>query len=80
MFEKMTRTDEFLEIFLESIKVRVNLDQQAVTIGRGDWFTWDCGTQQVEIAPGVNHFIEPSGNLVGIRFSTGKPQVIPKQQ
>lgn len=80
MVEKMTQTDEFLEIFLESINVRVNLDQQAVTIGRGDWFAWDCKTQQMEIAPGVIHFIEPGENLVGIRFSTGKSPVIPKRQ
>ncbi|MEN8214743.1 MAG: hypothetical protein ABFR19_10315 [Pseudomonadota bacterium] len=64
---------KFLPIFPEtslslgSLYVRHDLVTQSITVYLKAWHLWDLDTRQIEIAAGVYHFVEPDGDLVGIR-------------
>ena len=62
-------TGQFFELWLDSSGhfVRIDLYNKSVTTAFTDWFSWHVDTTQVEVASGVYHFIEPNGNLVGIK-------------
>ena len=53
-----------------SLFIRHDLFNQSVTVYLKAWFLWHVDTQQTEVANGVFHFIEPSGNLAGIRCNS----------
>ena len=56
-----------IEMTLGKLLVRTDLDQNSVTVGFRQWFEWDVDTRQVEIAPGVIHFIQPDDTIIGLR-------------
>ena len=53
-----------------SLFIRHDLFKPSVTVYLKAWFLWHVDTDQIEIANGVFHFIEPSGNLAGIRCNS----------
>ena len=53
-----------------SLFIRHDLFNQSVTVYLKAWFLWHVDTQQTEVANGVFHFVEPSGNLAGIRCNS----------
>ena len=57
-------------VSLGSLFIRHDLFKPSVTVYLKAWFLWHVDTQQTEVANGVFHFVEPSGNLVGIRCNS----------
>ena len=58
------------DISMGSLYVRHDLVSQCVTIYLKPWYLWDLDTQQVEIAPGIYYFVEPNGDLTGVKSLT----------
>mgnify|MGYP001546118283 FL=1 len=66
--------DQFLELCIDPgrLFVRVDLRHKSITTGFKDWFSWHVDTVQQQIAQNIIHFIEPGGQVVGIKsFSLG---------
>ena len=57
-------------VSLGSLFIRHDLFKPGVTVYLKAWSLWHLDTQQTEVAHGVFHFIEPSGDLVGIRCNS----------
>lgn len=49
------------------LQLRQNLINHSVTIGIKNFSDWDEGTEQVKISKSVIHFIQPNGELVGLK-------------
>ena len=67
-----------IEMTLGGILVRVDLDQNSLTIGLKPWLEWDVNTEQVRIDTGVIHFIQPDNRIIGLRVdqSSTSPEKI----
>ncbi len=52
---------------LASLAIRQDLLNFAVTIGIKDFSFWDLDTEQIQISETVIHFIQPDGELVGLK-------------
>lgn len=50
-----------------SLDMRQDLTDHAVTIYFRDWESWDMVTKEVEINELLIHFVESSGEVVGIK-------------
>jgi hypothetical protein len=57
-------------VSLGSLFIRHDLTKQSATIYLKAWFLWHVDTAQIAVANGVFHFVEPSGDLVGIRCNS----------
>ena len=57
-------------VSLGSLFIRHDLYEPSATIYLKAWFLWHVDTQQIAVANGVFHFVEPSGELVGIRCNS----------
>jgi hypothetical protein len=55
------------DVSLGSLYVRHDLVSQSVTIYLKPWVQWDLNTQEVNITTSIIHFVEPDGDLVGIK-------------
>ncbi len=56
-----------IETSFGSLSIRQDLDNHSVTIGLKDFLTWDVDTEQVLISKTIIHFIQPDGELVGLK-------------
>jgi len=54
-----------------SLHLRQDLINQCITIGIKEFNDWDIDTKEVEISKTVIHFIEPDGELVGVKIFSG---------
>lgn len=65
---------QFMELCVDPGKlfIRIDLHHKNITTGFKDWFAWHVDTAQVEVASRVYHFIEPDGNIVGIKTCAGE--------
>ncbi len=50
------------------LSVRIDLDLGSITIGRGKFFDWHVDTDQLEIESGLDFFVLPNLNQVGLRI------------
>ncbi|GAA0406237.1 hypothetical protein GCM10009133_13600 [Cocleimonas flava] len=50
-----------------SLSMRQDLINHSVTIGLKDWSLWDLDTEQVQFSKSIIHFIQPDGELVGLK-------------
>ena len=50
-----------------NLSIRQDLINHAVTIGIKDWSLWDIDTQQIQFSESIIHFIQPDGELVGLK-------------
>jgi hypothetical protein len=57
---------------LGKLYIRQDLLIQSATIYFKAWYLWDVDTAQVQISSSLTHFIQPNGEIVGIKcFSAG---------
>ncbi len=65
---------QFMELCVDpdGLFVRIDLKGKSITTGFKDWFSWHVDTAQVEVTSRVYHFVEPDGNLVGIKTCAGE--------
>lgn len=54
-------------IALGNLSIRQDLINHAVTIGIKDWSLWDLDTEQIQFSKSIIHFIQPDGELVGLK-------------
>lgn len=50
-----------------TLHLRQDLINQCITIGIKRFNDWDIDTKEVQISPTVIHFVQPDGELVGIK-------------
>ena len=50
-----------------SLATRQDLENYSITIGIKDFESWHLDTEQVQISNTVIHFIQPDGELVGLK-------------
>ncbi|OOY33817.1 hypothetical protein [Solemya velum gill symbiont] len=55
-------------ISIGELSIRIDLNQKAITIGRGKFFDWNVDTEQLYIEPGLDFFVLPNLNQVGLRM------------
>lgn len=60
---------EFIELRLNTkgCHVRISLGEGAMTTTFKDWFSWHVDTEQRQLAHNIIHFVEPNGEVVGIK-------------
>ena len=51
-----------------ALNVRFDFEQQWLTVAFLPWFDWHIDSVQAELAPGLVHFIEPDGRIVGVKI------------
>jgi len=56
-----------MQITTGKLLARFDFDRQWLTLAFRPWFDWHVDTCQISIAPGVIHFVEPTGHIVGIK-------------
>lgn len=56
-----------IESTFGNLDMRQDLTDHAVTIYLKDWDSWDMDTKEVEINEMLIHFVETSGDVVGIK-------------
>jgi len=54
-------------IVRDKLFVRIDLGQQNITTGFKEWFSWNVDTRQQQVSSNIIHFIEPGGQIVGIK-------------
>ena len=60
---------------LSNQHIRFDLINKSVSVYFKDWTLWAVDTSQVEITEFLIHFIQPDGEIVGIKcFSAGENQ------
>ena len=50
-----------------NLSMRQDLINHSVTIGLRDYTDWHLDTEQVQISSSIIHFIQPDGELVGLK-------------
>lgn len=56
-----------IESSLGNLNIHQNLDDFGTTIYFKDWMSWDVDTEEVSINKFLTHFVESSGEVVGIK-------------
>lgn len=56
-----------MQITTGRLLMRLDFDRQWLTVAFRPWFDWHVDTKQIPIAPGLIHFVEPTGRTVGIK-------------
>jgi len=56
-----------LDTSMGGLRSRTNLDDHSISIYLRNWSDWHWDTEQVSISPQVIHFVEPNGNIVGLK-------------
>ena len=49
------------------LKLRQDLINYSITVGIKDFDEWDLDTEQVQISKTIIHFVQPNGELVGLK-------------
>ena len=54
------------------LKIRQDLINYSITIGFKDFTDWHLDTIEVQISPTIIHFVEPDGELVGLKVFSAR--------
>ena len=50
-----------------NLSIRQDLINHSVTIGFKNFTDWDLDTEQIQFSKSIIHFIQPDGELVGLK-------------
>ncbi len=61
-----------IEISAGDLHLRQSLNEHAITIYLKHWLCWDVDTREVQVSEQLIHFVEPNGEIVGLKvFNSG---------
>ena len=66
MSQFLPHSPEMISAF-GNLSIRQDLINHSVTIGIKDWSLWDLDTEQIQFSKSIIHFIQPDGELVGLK-------------